>query len=181
MNRTIPWLVSTLIAAGLASPALAQLPVAPRSSAVSIEDPNIKNAVIAVAIRYDKLGLASEARPGVNYLPSGVYANKSGVKFAVENGRITKLTRPGSPTVLVESIRLTEQGVLQLIGTPADRGLSAAGETLVLPLGTYVIVGGGSSLTITDGRPSRFILPGTTQGLHEVNDQPVPVVAPIRR
>ena len=159
----------------------AQVTVAQPTSIRSIDNPDIKTAVTAVAIRYGKLAMSTTAVPGPAYLPTTVYKAPNGVSFVVQDGLITKLTPPGGGNVVVTSIRLTSEGVLQLLGAQSGRTAPSPGQLFSLGDGTYTSIDGKSSLTITSGRPSRFVLPGSTQGLHEVDDQPVPLVAPIRR
>jgi hypothetical protein len=180
MTRSTQLLLALIAVTAGAASSSAQETVAQPTSTRSIDNPDIRTAVTAVAIRYGKLAMTSAAHPAPAYLPTAVFKNPNGVSIIVQDGLITKLTLTGGHVFAVTSTRLTPEGSIRLIGV--QTGLSAAPEqALSLADGTYTSIDGKNSLTIVSGRPSRFVLPGSTQGLHEVNDQPVPVVAPIRR
>jgi hypothetical protein len=125
----------------------------------SIEDPNILNAVTAAAIRYGKLALSTRAHPGANYLPDGTFARvESFSRFVVKGGLIVGRVKLNGEVTPIESIRL-DVGVLKL---SPEKTPGMTQTEMILPDGNYKTEDGRTTLTLTGGKPTRFVLPGTT-------------------
>jgi hypothetical protein len=101
--------------------------------------------------------LSSKANPKPTALPDGTYTNDSDLIIVFLDGRVSRIQESTDKLTEIGSMRLSRQQRVTL--TPSTSALMAVTE-FTLPSGLFKSVDGSTSVTIVNGRPIAFTLPG---------------------
>jgi len=142
-----------ILLAFTASGVSAQTP-SPASPDTTTQDPN---AVTGFSVRSGRLMLSSNANPKPTALPDGTYTNDADMIIVFVDGRVQRIQESTDKIIEVGSMRVSRQQRVTL--TPSTSALMAVTD-FTLPSGLFKSGDGLSSVTIVNGRPIAFSLPG---------------------